>query len=133
MEPEHKFSVEHSISTIRRYLVETGTPPRSSSWKKFIASHADQIFMMDFTTEPLWNYSMRCVLVIIHTFGPSTATVRVYVDSLLTFEKTVELVHHDLWEVARILWPSGEVVASTDADGGPKITPDYQHPLFIGN
>lgn len=63
MELKLKLGVEHAASTIRRYMVETG-PPRPSTWKQFLASHADQIFAMDFTTQVLWNYVSRHVLVI---------------------------------------------------------------------
>lgn len=68
-----------------------------------------------------------------HGFGPSYATVRIYIMSVLVFEvDDVELVNHDLWEVATVAWPSGDVTAVTDATGGYKITPDYEHPLFLG-
>ena len=59
-----KLGVDHSPSTIRRYMVERGTPPRSSTWKQFLASHAEQIWSIDFTTKPLWDYSVSYVLVV---------------------------------------------------------------------
>ena len=66
-----------------------------------------------------------------HGFGPSQATIRVYIYSSLVFQlNDVELVNHDLWEVATIAWPSGEVDLTTDAGGNYKILPNYQHPFF---
>jgi hypothetical protein len=61
-----------------------------------------------------------------HGFGPSFATVRVYVYGVLAFEwADVELHNHDMWEVATIEWPSGAVTQVLDKDGGPKITQSY--------
>jgi hypothetical protein len=68
-----------------------------------------------------------------HGFGPSIATVRVYVDGILVYETAgTPIVHHDLWEICTIAWPSGTVTPTTDGAGGPKITPDYEHPLYLG-
>ena len=64
LELKLKLGVEHSASTIRRYMVERATPPRSSTWKQFLASHAEQILSIDFTPQPLWNYSVCYVLVV---------------------------------------------------------------------
>jgi hypothetical protein len=58
-----KLGVEHSTSTIRKYMVDDG-PPRSSTWRTFLSSHAHEIFAMDFTTQFLWNYTICYVLVI---------------------------------------------------------------------
>jgi hypothetical protein len=69
-----------------------------------------------------------------HGWGPSKATVRVYIMSVLVFEiSDVELVHHDMWYVATVHWPSGDVKPVTDNGGGYNITPDYEHPLFLGD
>ncbi|MGM0577580.1 MAG: choice-of-anchor D domain-containing protein [Myxococcota bacterium] len=66
-----------------------------------------------------------------HGFGPSNATVRVYIYSSLVFElKNVELIDSDLWEVAEVSWPSGEVELITEEGGDYKIVPNYQHPFF---
>ena len=68
-----------------------------------------------------------------HGFGLSKATVRVYIMSVLVFQATdVELTNHDMWYVATVHWPSGAVKPITDAGGGYHITPNYQHPLFLG-
>ncbi len=45
-----------------------------------------------------------------HGYGPSDATVRIYIQTVLVFEQTLSsMVHCDLWEVAKIHWPSGTV------------------------
>jgi hypothetical protein len=66
-----------------------------------------------------------------HTFGPSLATVRVYVYGVLSYEsKDVELEHKDLWEVVSIGWPSGLMFPAKSSSGGQKIFPDYPYPVF---
>ncbi len=71
-----------------------------------------------------------------HEYGPSYATVRIYIYSNLVFEVAdVKLSHHDMWCVATIAWPSGKITLCQEPDGGYKITPDYQNPFFqdVGN
>ncbi|MBN1346080.1 MAG: hypothetical protein JXQ73_25560 [Phycisphaerae bacterium] len=68
-----------------------------------------------------------------HGHGNSTATVRIYVDGRLVYEAAgVSLTKYDLWCVAYIDWPSGEVRPCEAVGGGPKITPSYKHALFLG-
>ena len=71
MELKLKLEVDHSPSTIRRYMVERPTSPRSSTWKQFLSSHADQILSIDLTTKPLWNYTHRTMLML-HITIPRT-------------------------------------------------------------
>ena len=60
-----------------------------------------------------------------HGFGESLATVRIYILGQLVLEvPEVSLVDLDLWTVARIEWPSGEVTVCTE-DGAYCILPDY--------
>ena len=66
-----------------------------------------------------------------HGFGPSYATVRVYIFGELVFEVAdVMLVDLGMWEVATIEWPSGKVHVVTDDVGQYKVTPDYVNPYF---
>jgi hypothetical protein len=85
-----------------------------------------------------------------HGFGPSYATLRVFIFGILVFELTdVELVNHDMWTVTHIDWPpvngkppelvkvcGGTTTAcASDADCsgrkcGLRIAPNYQHPFF---
>ncbi len=64
LELKLKLGVVHSPSTVRRYMVTTGSPS-GLTWRKFLASHSDQIFALDFTVQHLWNYSARYVLIIL--------------------------------------------------------------------
>ena len=64
LELKLKLGVEHSTSTIRRYMVED-RPSGTSTWRKFLASHADQTFAIDFTTHCLWDFSMRHIFVVL--------------------------------------------------------------------
>jgi hypothetical protein len=57
-----------------------------------------------------------------HGFGASDATVRIYLQQVLVFEQTLEgLTDCDLWEVAKISWPSGQITPITNASGQPKV------------
>ena len=68
-----------------------------------------------------------------HGYGNSFATVRVYVYNVLVYEAAnVELQSKDMWCVASLAWPSGEITPCLDDAGGPHITPDYRHPMFGG-
>ena len=67
-----------------------------------------------------------------HGYGPSYATLRVYIYAFLVFEQAgVMLLDLDMWEVCTVEWPSGKVVVVTGKDGGYKITPDYENPYFF--
>jgi len=66
LELKAKLGVEHAPSTICRYMMtrkEDGGPV-SSTWRTFLAGHAAEVWTMDLTTQPLWNYSARYVLVL---------------------------------------------------------------------
>ena len=108
MELKLKLGVGHSTSTIRRYMVETG-PPRSSTWRQFLASHADQIFVMDFTPQPLWNYSMRYVLVIMRL------KTREVVQVAVTANPTLDWLNQQIREATR--WDGGPRFLIHDNDG----------------
>ncbi|MFZ4577098.1 MAG: YfaP family protein [Myxococcota bacterium] len=61
--------------------------------------------------------------------GPSFATVRIYVYGDLVYEKTSpSLNNKDMWYVATIDWPTGDVVSKKDKSNKPFITPSYPHP-----
>jgi cysteine-rich repeat protein len=67
-----------------------------------------------------------------HGYGPSYATVRIFLDGTLVFEMSdVMLEQYDFWEVATIEASQGVVTATTDTDGGLKIMENYQHPYFF--
>ncbi|MBN1654042.1 MAG: helix-turn-helix domain-containing protein [Deltaproteobacteria bacterium] len=45
-----KFGIEHSTSTIRRYMVSPRNPKRGQKWRTFIENHKGQIYVCDFIT-----------------------------------------------------------------------------------
>lgn len=67
-----------------------------------------------------------------HGYGKSYPRVRIYLYGELIFEKnlfdTDSMAECDLWEVATIAWPSGEVVPILDQSGDLKITHCYATP-----
>ncbi len=66
LELKAKLGVEHAASTIHRYMEPSKGDggPISATWRAFLAGHASELWTMDLTTHPLWNYSVRCVLVL---------------------------------------------------------------------
>ena len=106
LELKLKLGVEHSTSTIRKYMVDTATPPRTSTWKQFIESHADQILAIDFTTQILWDFSARYVFVVmalgtrevVHvavTAAPTLAWVKQQVRHATPWGRTPRFLLHD--------------------------------------
>ena len=106
LELKLKLGVEHSTSTIRRYMVDSCTPPRTSTWKQFIESHADQILAIDFTTQFLWNFDTRYVFVVMAlgtreivqvavTASPTLALVKQQIRDATAWGRTPRFVLHD--------------------------------------
>ena len=66
-------------------------------------------------------------------FGATTAEVTIYVYGQLVWVMTsTSLNPLDLWYVATISWPDGEVTGKGTNKSGPFITPCYQNPNFVG-
>lgn len=63
-----------------------------------------------------------------HGFGPSTATLRIYLDGALVFTDQATLVEGDLWDAAWIDWSERRVKGVTNADGQQVILPAYPTP-----
>ncbi len=60
-----------------------------------------------------------------HDFGPSVATLRVYVDGQLAHETAgVELTEPAAWDAVSVSWPDGVVEPLLDAAGEPRIYPE---------
>ncbi len=108
LELKAKLGVEHAPSTIRRYMVtRTGEGARASStWRTFLAGHATELWTMDLTTQHLWNYSVRYVLVlmelrsrrVVHvavTASPTLAWVKQQVRQATPFGSTPRFLVHD--------------------------------------
>ena len=63
LEMELKLGIAVSPSTVRRYRIDSPSPD-SSTWRRFLASHAHQLYAMDFTQVVMWDYSVRHVLAV---------------------------------------------------------------------
>ena len=119
LELKLKLMVDHSPSTIRRYMVEF-SPPRSSTWKQFLTSHADQILSIDLTIKPLWNYTVSDVFVvlalgsreIIHiavTSNPTLDWVKQQLREATAWGRTPRFLVHDndgIWR-SQVTWAFG--------------------------
>jgi hypothetical protein len=46
-----KLGMNHSTSTIRRYMVRRRRPRGGQTWKTFVKNHASQVFAVDFLTQ----------------------------------------------------------------------------------
>lgn len=102
LELKLKLGVEHSTSTIRRYMADSGTPDRTSTWKQFIESHAEQTFAVDFTTQILWKFR-RC---------------RVFVVMAL---KTREIIHVDVTTAPTLPWVKQQLPEVTAWDNSTRF------------
>ena len=87
-------------------MVDSGTPTRTSTWKQFIESHADQILAIDFTTQFLWNFDTRYVFVVMAlgtreivqvavTASPTLALVKQQIRDATAWGRTPRSVLHD--------------------------------------
>ncbi len=69
-----------------------------------------------------------------HGYGMSMPMVQIWIDGVLAQSTPANLgpsmEHLDLWEVATIEWPSGEVTPLTTDSGGFVIISDYESPFF---
>ncbi|MBW2255307.1 MAG: transposase [Deltaproteobacteria bacterium] len=95
-----KLGVEHSTSTIRRYMVD-GTAP-SSTWRSFLQRNASDIWALDFTTEVLWNFEVRHVLVVMAL-------------------DTRRVVHHAVTSAPTLAWVKQQLRDAMPFDEGPRF------------
>jgi putative transposase len=89
LELKAKLGVEHAPSTIRRYMIarKGDGAPASTTWRTFLAGHASELWTMDLTTQPLWNYSVRYVLVLMELRSRRVVHVAVTASPTLTWVK----------------------------------------------
>ena len=59
-----KLGIEHSASTIRRYMITEARSP-SSTWRSFLRNHASEIYALDLTPQVMWDFSIGYVWVLI--------------------------------------------------------------------
>ncbi|MBM4321765.1 MAG: integrase, partial [Deltaproteobacteria bacterium] len=98
LELKLKLGAEHDPSTVRRYMVDS-IRPGHSTWKRFLASHASQIWALDFTTQVMWNFHACYVLVVL------ALDTRRVVHVAVTSSPTLAWVQQQLWGAT----PWGEV------------------------
>ena len=105
LELKLKLGIEHSASTVRRYMVD-GPRPSNSSWRAFLRRHASQIWALDLTTQVMWNFEVRVVLVVIAldtrrvvhhavTAHPTLAWVKQQLRDAMPFEEIPRFLIHD--------------------------------------
>ncbi len=60
-----KCGIHHSGSTVRRYMVARGRPPRGSqSWRTFVRNHDSELWACDFLTQYTATFTVAYVFVI---------------------------------------------------------------------
>ena len=89
LELKAKLGGEHAASTIRRYMAirKEGGSPASATWHTFLAGHTSELWTMDLTTQPLWNYSVRFVLVLMELRSRRVVRVAVTASPALAWLK----------------------------------------------
>jgi len=89
LELKAKLGVEHAPRTIRRYMGtwEENGRPASSTWRTFLAGHANELWTMDLTTQPLWDSSVRYVMVLMELRSRRVVHVAVTPSPTLTWVK----------------------------------------------
>jgi putative transposase len=108
LELKAKLGVEHASSTIRRYMVtrKGDGAPTFTTWRTFLAGHSAELWTLDLTTQPLWNYAQRYVLVfmelrsrrVVHvavTASPTLAWVKQRVREATPFGSAPRFLVHD--------------------------------------
>ncbi len=90
---------------------------------RFVASHADQIFTLDFTTQNLWNYSARYVLIIMALHNRRVVHVAVTASPTLDWVKQ-QIREATPWdEVPRFLIHDNDERVHQGIDGIPALGP----------
>ena len=56
--------------------------------------------------------------------GPTQATVSILIGGQLLYEASLPLKNNDLWEVATVSWPSGEITSVLNEEGDPLVWPE---------
>jgi hypothetical protein len=102
-----KFGVEHAASTIRRYMVSRGRPPRGDqTWRTFVRNHAKEIWACDFLTRYTALFTIAYVFVIMEidsrrivhinvTTNPTLAWVQQQIREATPWDRTPRFLLHD--------------------------------------
>ncbi|MCK4415303.1 MAG: integrase core domain-containing protein [Candidatus Eisenbacteria sp.] len=83
-----KFGVEHSPSTIRRYMVPRQGPPRGDqTWRTFLRNHAKEVWACDFLTQYTALFSVVYIFVIMEIGSRRIVHVNVTTSPTLAWVK----------------------------------------------
>ncbi len=102
-----KFGIEHSTSTIRRYMVPRRTTPRGDqTWRIFVSNHAKELWSCDFLTQYTALFTVAYVFVIMEiesrrivhvnvTTNPTLFWVKQQIREATGWDKTPRFLVHD--------------------------------------
>jgi len=83
-----KFGVEHSTSTVRRYMVPRCKPPRGDqTWRVFVRNHAEELYACDFLTQYTAFFGLACIFVIMEIHSRRIVHVNVTANPTLSWVK----------------------------------------------
>ncbi|MBU1700481.1 MAG: hypothetical protein KJ927_08980 [Candidatus Eisenbacteria bacterium] len=83
-----KFGIEHSTSTIRRYMVPRRTTPRGDqTWRIFVQNHAKELWSCDFLTQYTALFAVAYVFVIMEIESRRIVHVNVTTNPTLIWVK----------------------------------------------
>ncbi len=89
-----KLGIEHSTSTIRRYMVRRPDPERGQTWRRFLTNHGREVFACDFLVQYTVLFDVVYLFVVMEV--ASRRVVRVNA----TRRPTLEWVKGQIREVA---------------------------------
>ncbi len=83
-----KFGIQHSASTIRRYMVpRRGSPRGDQTWRTFIRNHAKEVWAYDFLTQYTAFFAVAYVFVIMEVGSRRIVHVNVTTNQTLSWVK----------------------------------------------
>ena len=101
-----KLGVNHSSSTVRRYMVRRPDPHRGQRWRTFIKNHSHELFACDFMTQYTALFTTVYVFVvmeistrrIVHcnvTESPTLHWVKIQIRDIAAFDRKPRFLLHD--------------------------------------
>jgi hypothetical protein len=98
-----KFGIEHSTSTIRRYMVPRLTTPRGDqTWRTFVRNHGKELWACDFLTQYTALFAVAYIFVIME------------IDSR-------RIVHANVTTAPTLPWVKQQIREATDWDNAPRF------------
>jgi putative transposase len=89
-----KVGIEHSTSTVRKYMVRRPSPRGGQSWRRFVTNHSGEVFACDFLVQYTARFEVVYVFVVMEvasrrialvnaTRAPTLDWVKGHVDALV--------------------------------------------------